>query len=142
MISKLWITRYYISNNEIQSLPSRFPDTHSRFSDVTPLIPASVSALPPPVPASAVPGAEEAADKSEGERSIDLDTRLQMLMKGKASNMPAFLMGSSGAETSDNEQERVFVLNNKIKQYTQVRIFVPYIYFYKRQIAGLNWTTL
>jgi len=85
-------------------LESRFPDTHSRFSDVTPLIPASVSALPPPVPASAVPGAEEAADKSEGERSIDLDTRLQMLMKGKASNMPAFLMGSSGAETSDNEQ--------------------------------------
>jgi len=45
---------------------------------------------------------EEGEQKSEGERSIDLDTRLQMLMKGKASNMPAFLMGSESS--SENEQ--------------------------------------
>ena len=94
----------------------RFPDTDSRFiepqdvfpdlekSTSLPPLTSALSSLPPPISAALAPSVDEAEPKSEGERSIDLDTRLQMLMKGKAANMPAFLLGS---ESSEAEQEPV-----------------------------------
>merc|ERR550539_924246 len=36
--------------------------------------------------------------ETEGSRKLDLDTRLQMLMKDKSANMPAFLIGSDSSE--------------------------------------------
>lgn len=92
----------------------RFPDTDSRFNDSQDLFPdpekstslpplnSALPLLPPPISASLAPPVEEAEQKFEEERSIDLDTRLQMLMKGKTANMPAFLLGS---ESSEAEQE-------------------------------------
>ena len=37
-------------------------------------------------------------EKTVDNRTIDLDTRLQMLMKSKSANMPAFLIGSESSE--------------------------------------------
>jgi hypothetical protein len=55
-------------------------------------------------------GGDEKSDSDEhsdngggGDRPLDLDTRLQMLMKVKSANMPAFLMRSDSSE--DEEQK-------------------------------------
>jgi hypothetical protein len=45
----------------------------------------------------------EGSDNGGGDRPLDLDTRLQMLMKVKSANMPAFLMRSDSSE--DEEQK-------------------------------------
>ena len=82
----------------------RFPGTEHRFHESQERFPETDIAIPPLLPAP-IPAAKEEEDgeleKSEGERSLDLDTRLQMLMKGKTANMPAFLMGS---DSSDHER--------------------------------------
>lgn len=74
-------------------------------ADTSSLPPPAIPVLPTPIPA-AVSSATAVLPPEEGqldeERSIDLDTRLQMLMKTKATNMPAFLIGS-GTESSDTE---------------------------------------
>ena len=39
-----------------------------------------------------------ASDSEADNRKIDLDTKLQLLMKDKSANMPAFLIGSDSSE--------------------------------------------
>jgi hypothetical protein len=63
----------------------------------------AVSTSTPPAP-SGEDISDEGSDHGGSDRPLDLDTRLQMLMKARSANMPAFLLRSDSSDDDDEQK--------------------------------------